>query len=73
MNIIYALVRLFPFWAIPGCFILFQLGNHLRRKGDKLFRMLWGLIAIFIALLVLWFVFRGDLHSDHWVRTVLGD
>ena len=73
MNIIYGTVRLYPFWAIPLCFVLFQLGNHFRRKGNKLGRVLWGLIVVIIVLLAVWAFFRGDLHSDQWVRAVFND
>ena len=31
------------------------------------------LVALFLVTAICWLVFRGDLHSDEWVRSMTGD
>jgi hypothetical protein len=71
MHLIYAAVRFFPWWALPAAFVLGELGIYLRRKRSRTQRFCWAAVSVLVALSVCWFFFRGDLHSDNWVRTVV--
>jgi hypothetical protein len=68
MHEIFFLVRIYPYWTIPFAMVLAQLAIFFRRRGSGLRFPLWGMVGILIATAIIWVVFRGDLHSDQWVR-----
>jgi hypothetical protein len=68
MAIIYKIVRFFPFWALPLCLVLFDLGVFYRRKHSPAQRFFWFMVVLLVLLSLLWFVFRGDLNSEKWVK-----
>ena len=68
MHFFFTLVRIYPAWAVPTAFIFFELGIYYRRKASKFQFYMWGLVGVQSLLLLLWLIFRGDIHSDNWVR-----
>jgi drug/metabolite transporter (DMT)-like permease len=72
MHFVYLAVRIFPYWALPLAVVIFQLGTFYHRRRNKL-RWACGAAIGFLGLMtLLWFIFGGYMHSDQWVRTVLG-
>lgn len=72
MHILFAAMRLYPFWAVPAAMILWELFFYYRRKGHKN-QYLCGAAMVLVILGTLgWIVGRGDLHSDEWTRSILG-
>jgi len=69
MHVIYALMRFYPFWALPVGLVLFELAFFFRRKNQKkqFFCFLTTLLLCVSALF--WIILRGDLNSDAWVRS----
>jgi hypothetical protein len=72
MHVIYALVRLYPWWALPLILILGELGWYFHRKAARPQYYCWGLAGLLLILTVLWFAYRGDLYSDRWVKSLVG-
>lgn len=69
MHLLFAIVRYFPLWALPIGFLSFELGIALKRRGYRASGVL--LLVNCVALVALsgaWIFFRGDRHSDEWVR-----
>lgn len=72
MSLVYLAVRLFPVFAIPIAFLSFEVGRTYRRKGSVLQWSFFSLSGFLIVFSLLWVGFRGDLHSDQWVRQIFG-
>lgn len=68
MRLLYLAFRTFPFWSFPLMLIMGELGRHFYRNKSKVQYVCWAVVVSIIALTTLWFVYRGDLHSDQWVR-----
>lgn len=73
MHFVYLLARIYPYWALPCALIFAQLFYFFRRRNSPLRFSVLGCIVFLMGGLIAWIVFRGDLHSDHWVRAVVGD
>lgn len=71
MRWIFIIARFLPYWAAPSAVVLFELGRHFRRRKSPNQWSAFGASAFLILLTLLWFVFRGDLYSDHWVKILL--
>jgi hypothetical protein len=70
MHWIFAAVRFFPYAALPLVLIFYELGMHFRRRGmRKGFLFAWAIAGFFVLLTGVWFAFRGEIHSDAWVRS----
>ncbi len=71
---VYSLLRFYPIFMIPVGGALIELGFfYRRRKKILVMKMMFGLSAFFFISGLLWFVGRGDLHSDEWARWLLLD
>jgi drug/metabolite transporter (DMT)-like permease len=69
MHWLYFFVRFFPYIALPLVLVFFELGVHFKRRNRRGWQALcWGGSVMLIALMGTWFAFRGDIHSDTWVR-----
>ena len=68
MHLVYFLGRVYPFIAGAMAAGSIQFAFHYRRKRSKLFRYFIAIAGIFALSALLWLVFRGDLHSDQWVK-----
>lgn len=71
MHVLFALARFFPFWALPLGFVIAELGWFFRRRGSRLQYACFSGVGFLFVFFVLWVVFRGDLHSDQWVRRLM--
>lgn len=72
MRAVYLIARLYPYWALPVAFLIAEMGRHFRRKGQDYQYYCWFWSGFLVFLIFLWIGFRGDLHSDDWVRAVFG-
>ncbi len=72
MHTIYTLARLFPYWALPVAFLVAELGWYFRRKRSASQHFCWLTTVTLVVTAISWIAFRGDLHSDRWVRLVFG-
>jgi hypothetical protein len=74
MHSIFALVRFFPYWAIPVILVLVETALFAkRRRRTGLMIACLTFAVLFVLTVGVWFYYRGDVHSDHWVREVFGD
>jgi hypothetical protein len=71
MHVIFTLVRLLPYWVLTLAFAFVEFGVFFKRRRHRVKQFAcWTVAALLLATIVAWFVFRGDLHSDAWVRYV---
>ncbi|MBI4924390.1 MAG: hypothetical protein HY843_00580 [Bdellovibrio sp.] len=68
MHILFAAARFFPFWGFMFALIFFELGRFFRRKDSKLQYSCFLAAIVFLGFVGSWFYFRGDMHSDNWIR-----
>ncbi len=69
MHIVFALARLFPYWALVVAFGLIEFGVFCKRRGRTGPQWAcWIGGGIFVVLILAWFWGRGDLNADRWVR-----
>ena len=68
MHNIHLFLRIFPFVAFAIILTSIQFGLFFRRKNSVNQWYAFGIATFFAILTVLWIVYRGDLHSDRWVR-----
>jgi hypothetical protein len=64
------LMKLFPFWGTGLVIVCAELAIFYRRRESrhwKVFVTMGGGIALFVLL---WLVFRGDLHSADWINSL---
>ena len=74
MSFIFSMVRFFPYWALPIVLVLGETALFAKRRNRT--KLMYGCIAfvlIFVLVIVAWFFFRGDLHSDDWVKGFIGE
>ena len=71
MHLIFFMVRYYPVLAVCLILVAAQFGYFFRRKKDPVEFACWAMIAILAVTVGLWIYFRGDLHSDLWVRRFL--
>ncbi len=69
MRFIFLIARLYPYWALPGALVLGELGLYFRRNRSGLQYPFWFISLVLLVGIVLWFFYRGDLHSDQWIRS----
>lgn len=72
MHLVFLLFRTYPYWAIPVALVFGHLGMHFARRGNLLRYFFWGSAAGMVLAALAWIGFRGDLHSDEWVRFLIG-
>lgn len=72
MHSFFFLAHYYPVLAVCMCTVIGQIGYFYRRKKDPIEYACWAMIAIFGITTLLWVYFRGDLHSDLWVRKIIG-
>ncbi|MGK5088596.1 hypothetical protein WDW86_13640 [Bdellovibrionota bacterium FG-2] len=73
MHWLYTVVQIFPFFAVPAALAAGQIGIFFWRKKSKYQYPFWLLALIFLSLSVVWAIYRGDLHSNDWVRRYVED
>jgi hypothetical protein len=73
MRYYFLLARLYPYWALPLAVVLVQLGIFFRRRKSPIQYACLGEAGLLLLGIVAWFVFRGDLYTDRWLRVIFGD
>jgi len=68
MHLIFLAARILPYWAIPIALVCGQLAIHFTRRQSKVAYLWWGTVAGLFLTSGFWIFFRGDLHSDDWLR-----
>lgn len=72
MHWLFSTLRFFPYWALPLVLVFFETGVYFKRRLLKKRQLLcWAVSGGLILLIGVWFFYRGDLHSDRWVRNFL--
>ena len=67
MHWLYALLRYFPFVAVPSAVCFGEVGRYFRRRRKRAQYFYWAVAALLLLSTVLWFFFRGDINSDKWI------
>jgi hypothetical protein len=71
MHWIFAMFRFFPYWGLPLVLVFFETGVYFKRRLlTRRQLMCWAASGILILMIGAWFFYRGDIHSDRWVRTL---
>jgi len=65
-------MKFLPFWALLLAISAFEVGIYYHRKKNNVKYSLCGFAGFLGLSTVLWLIFRGDIHSDQWVRSVFG-
>ena len=73
MHVIFLLARVYPYWALAVSIVLLQIAVFYRRRDNKLQWTFVGIAGGLMLGVLAWFVFRGDIHSDSWVRFFTGN
>lgn len=73
MHLIYTAMRFFPWWALPLALVIGELGVFFRRRASRTQFACFGVAGVLVLSALAWFFFRGDLHSDRWVRSAFGE
>ena len=73
MHSVFVFVHFYPVLAIPAALGALQVAIHFKRKNQRTPMVLLLLAAAFCVLTsVGWMIFRGDLHSEAWIRALIG-
>ena len=72
MRLAFAILRYYPLIAIPLAGVLAELAYFMKRKGSSLQYVYWGISILLVVTSVLWGVYRGDIHSDQWLKDLTG-
>lgn len=70
MRVIFLLFRTYPLWGVTLALVFMQLAVFFTRRRSKTRFFFWGASIFLLLGVVAWIFFRGDLHSDTWVRTL---
>ena len=68
MHALFSIVRFYPYWALPVAIILAETGFYFRRREKPARFYFFGFSGLLVLGIACWFVFRGDINSDAWVR-----
>lgn len=68
MHLLFLAARIYPFWAVPMVWISAQLAIYFYRRPSRLTYLFWLLVLGFMSSIGGWLYYRGDLHSDDWIR-----
>jgi TctA family transporter len=72
MSTVFLLARIYPYWALALVLVLFQLFVFYKRRKHPLRFSVLGMMVFLVIGIFAWFIFRGDLNSDDWVRSLIG-
>jgi hypothetical protein len=71
VHFLFVCVHLYPFWAIPLAVVFIELGIYFRRRNNKINYFCFSIGLFLILTAMMWIGFRGDVHSDAWVKNFL--
>ena len=72
MHLVYMLMRFYPFWALSLAIVFVEIAWHFHRGRKPIQYSFWAGALFFVVTTLCWLIFRGDLHSDQWVRSMFG-
>lgn len=72
MHMLFLLMRYYPFIGGALGFAFMQIAIFLRRKVRKTQWFYWGGAVFWFLTVALWIFFRGDIHSDQWIKHWFG-
>jgi hypothetical protein len=67
MRFFFLLIRIYPYWALPCIWVMAELAIFYRRRKSKTRFIFIGFSAALFALVILWFLGRGDLYAERWI------
>ncbi|MCM2322176.1 MAG: hypothetical protein NDJ90_02835 [Oligoflexia bacterium] len=70
MHALFLLARTFPWWAVPMALVVGQLTVFFWRRRSPMRFFFGGATLTLLFSAALWIIYRGDLHSDRWVRNL---
>ena len=74
MHWLFFTLRFFPYWALPLVLVLWETGVYYKRRNIGRGKLIcWGVDFLLIVAICSWFFFRGDVHSDDWVKSFLNN
>ncbi len=73
MRALYLLARIYPLLGLALAVLIADMGLHFRRKNQDYQYYCWFWSGLLLFFILLWVIFRGDLHSDEWVKALFGE
>ena len=72
MSLVYLAARIYPYWATALIIVMIQVAVFYRRKrrAGQYYAIAFGIMLGFG--IIAWFMFRGDIRSDQWIRYITG-
>ncbi len=67
MHWLFMLGKSYPYWAIALLLAFFQFGVFFRRRKEWPQYLCGMMVLTLFVTTILWFVYRGDIHSDEWI------
>ena len=64
------LMNLFPFWGAGLIIVFAELAIFYRRRKSKVWKTFVACGGFIGFLILLWLIFRGDVHSPAWIDTL---
>jgi len=72
VQALHTFLRFYPFIGLALMLGLIEIGRHFRRLRDSR-QWLFFLPAGFVFVtIMIWIFFRGDIHSDQWLKSLFG-
>jgi hypothetical protein len=71
MGVLFLVLKIFPAFGVALAALSFDFARNFKRKGSKAWIAFAGLWVLFLALSILWFVFRGDQNAELWFARFL--
>jgi hypothetical protein len=71
MHLLFLLARIYPFVAFSLAFVMWHLALFFFRRRNRLHMIFSSSVVGLVISGGVWIYFRGDLHSDEWVRFLL--
>jgi hypothetical protein len=74
MSFLFSIVRFFPYWALPFVLVLCETALFAKRRNRR--KLMYGcafFIFVFVVAVGSWFLYRGDLNSNDWVKDLVGE
>lgn len=72
MHLVYLMARIYPYWGLAVSIVMVQIAIFYRRRKSSNQWTCLGIAGFLMTGIAVWFFYRGDLHSDDWVRYMTG-
>jgi ABC-type polysaccharide transport system permease subunit len=71
MSILYLVIKLYPLFGLSMAILCIDLTRTYRRRLNSIWVGFAIFAVLFIASVILWVFFRGDLNSEKWIRALI--